>query len=48
MKGINLMDKVLHVQGARIAFRIWDVGGMIKLISSKMLIIFVIKLIYFI
>ncbi|CAA3006711.1 septum-promoting GTP-binding 1-like [Olea europaea subsp. europaea] len=30
MKGINLMDKVLHVQGARIAFRIWDVGGDIR------------------
>ncbi|XP_057809865.1 septum-promoting GTP-binding protein 1-like [Salvia miltiorrhiza] len=27
MKGINLMDKTLHIRGARIAFRIWDVGG---------------------
>ncbi|XP_047342463.1 septum-promoting GTP-binding protein 1-like [Impatiens glandulifera] len=27
MKGLNLMDKTLFVQGARIAFRIWDVGG---------------------
>lgn len=27
MKGLNLMDKILHVRGARIAFRIWDVGG---------------------
>ncbi|KAI3456957.1 hypothetical protein Pfo_013620 [Paulownia fortunei] len=27
MKGLNLMDKTLHIRGARIAFRIWDVGG---------------------
>ncbi|CAN4104049.1 unnamed protein product [Withania somnifera] len=27
MKGLNLMDKTLVVRGARIAFRIWDVGG---------------------
>ncbi|XP_059662513.1 septum-promoting GTP-binding protein 1 [Cornus florida] len=27
MKGLNLIDKTLVVQGARIAFRIWDVGG---------------------
>ncbi|CAK9138061.1 unnamed protein product [Ilex paraguariensis] len=27
MNGLNLMDKTLMVQGARIAFRIWDVGG---------------------
>ncbi|KAA8523709.1 hypothetical protein F0562_010132 [Nyssa sinensis] len=27
MNGLNLMDKTLHVRGARIAFRIWDVGG---------------------
>ncbi|KAL6999333.1 hypothetical protein U1Q18_000493 [Sarracenia purpurea var. burkii] len=27
MEGLNLMDKTLFVQGARIAFRIWDVGG---------------------
>ncbi|KAL3503468.1 hypothetical protein ACH5RR_037917 [Cinchona calisaya] len=27
MKGLNLMDKILFVQGARIAFRIWDVAG---------------------
>ncbi|CDP05776.1 unnamed protein product [Coffea canephora] len=27
MKGLNLMDKILFVRGARIAFRIWDVGG---------------------
>ncbi|GFZ04907.1 ras-related small GTP-binding family protein [Actinidia rufa] len=27
MKGLNLMDKTLLVQGARIAFRLWDVGG---------------------
>ncbi|XP_016457256.2 septum-promoting GTP-binding protein 1-like [Nicotiana tabacum] len=27
MKGLNLMDKILIVRGARIAFRIWDVGG---------------------
>lgn len=27
MKGLNLMDKTLIVRGARIAFRIWDVGG---------------------
>ncbi|KAA8526956.1 hypothetical protein F0562_008815 [Nyssa sinensis] len=27
MKGLNLMDKTLFVEGARIAFRIWDVGG---------------------
>ncbi|GAB2284665.1 hypothetical protein Dimus_019117 [Dionaea muscipula] len=27
MKGLNLMAKTLFVQGARIAFRIWDVGG---------------------
>nr|XP_004244140.1 septum-promoting GTP-binding protein 1 [Solanum lycopersicum] len=26
-KGLNLMDKTLVVRGARIAFRIWDVGG---------------------
>ncbi|XP_057487296.1 septum-promoting GTP-binding protein 1-like [Actinidia eriantha] len=27
MKGLNLMDKTLLVQGARIAFKLWDVGG---------------------
>ncbi|KAL0362801.1 UNVERIFIED_CONTAM: Septum-promoting GTP-binding protein 1 [Sesamum calycinum] len=27
MKGLNLMDKTFHIKGARIAFRIWDVGG---------------------
>ncbi|CAI9088456.1 OLC1v1022788C1 [Oldenlandia corymbosa var. corymbosa] len=27
MKGLNLMDKMLFVRGARIAFKIWDVGG---------------------
>ena len=27
MKGLNLMDKTLQIRGARIAFRIWDVGG---------------------
>ncbi|KAF7141825.1 hypothetical protein RHSIM_Rhsim06G0214700 [Rhododendron simsii] len=26
-QGLNLMDKTFCVQGARIAFRIWDVGG---------------------
>ncbi|KAK4398500.1 Septum-promoting GTP-binding protein 1 [Sesamum angolense] len=24
---LNLMDKTFHIKGARIAFRIWDVGG---------------------
>lgn len=28
MTGLNLMDKTLLVQGARITFSIWDVGGM--------------------
>ncbi|OAY70486.1 Septum-promoting GTP-binding protein 1 [Ananas comosus] len=27
MRGLNLMDKVLVVRGARITFSIWDVGG---------------------
>ncbi|XP_052179280.1 septum-promoting GTP-binding protein 1 [Diospyros lotus] len=27
MKGVSLMDKTLVVSGARIAFRLWDVGG---------------------
>ncbi|KAG5064683.1 hypothetical protein JHK85_005866 [Glycine max] len=27
MEGLNLMDKTLSVQGARISFRIWDVAG---------------------
>ncbi|KAL5548285.1 hypothetical protein UlMin_003516 [Ulmus minor] len=27
MSGLNLMDKTLSVQGARISFSIWDVGG---------------------
>ncbi|MQL85729.1 hypothetical protein Taro_018259 [Colocasia esculenta] len=27
MTGLNLMDKVLPVKGARLAFSIWDVGG---------------------
>lgn len=27
MAGLNLMDKTLTVQGARISFNIWDVGG---------------------
>jgi len=27
MAGLNLMDKTLSVQGARISFNIWDVGG---------------------
>lgn len=27
MEGLNLMDKTLSVQGARISFCIWDVAG---------------------
>ncbi|KAL3851230.1 hypothetical protein ACJIZ3_013112 [Penstemon smallii] len=27
MKGLNLMDKIMFIRGARIAFSIWDVGG---------------------
>ncbi|XAR67469.1 hypothetical protein NMG60_11002240 [Bertholletia excelsa] len=27
LRGLNLMDKTLFVQGARIAFKLWDVGG---------------------
>jgi hypothetical protein len=27
MTGLNLMDKTLAVQGARIAYSIWDVAG---------------------
>ncbi|GAA0141622.1 small GTPase [Lithospermum erythrorhizon] len=27
MRGLNMMDKTMSVKGARIAFRIWDVGG---------------------
>ncbi|KAK4383411.1 Septum-promoting GTP-binding protein 1 [Sesamum angolense] len=27
MKGLNVMEKTMCIQGARIAFRIWDVGG---------------------
>ncbi|KAL7103487.1 hypothetical protein ACP275_08G182300 [Erythranthe tilingii] len=27
MKGVNVMDKTMCVQGARISFRIWDVAG---------------------
>ncbi|KAK1326694.1 hypothetical protein QJS10_CPA01g00943 [Acorus calamus] len=27
MSGLNLMDKIFFVKGARIAFSIWDVGG---------------------
>ncbi|KAF9587786.1 hypothetical protein IFM89_005661 [Coptis chinensis] len=27
MKGLNLVDKMFFVQGARIAYSIWDVGG---------------------
>lgn len=30
MTGVNLMDKTLIVQGARISFSLWDVGGMYK------------------
>lgn len=26
-EGLNLMDKTLFVQGARISFSIWDVAG---------------------
>lgn len=29
MAGLNLINKTLMVQGARIAFSIWDVGGML-------------------
>lgn len=32
MKGLNLMDKMLFVRGARIAFKIWDVGGICGLL----------------
>lgn len=31
MAGLNLMDKTLSVQGARISLNIWDVGGMFDL-----------------
>uniref|UniRef100_A0A3Q7IA49 Septum-promoting GTP-binding protein 1 n=2 Tax=Solanum lycopersicum TaxID=4081 RepID=A0A3Q7IA49_SOLLC len=27
MNGLNLMEKILVIEGARIAFTIWDVGG---------------------
>ncbi|KAK6132906.1 hypothetical protein DH2020_033342 [Rehmannia glutinosa] len=27
MKGLNVMDKIMYIQGAKIAFKIWDVGG---------------------
>ncbi|KAH6835521.1 Ras-related small GTP-binding family protein [Perilla frutescens var. hirtella] len=27
MKGLNVMEKTMYIQGARIALRIWDVGG---------------------
>ncbi|GAA0146087.1 small GTPase [Lithospermum erythrorhizon] len=27
MRGLNMMDKTMSVKGAKIAFRIWDVGG---------------------
>ena len=29
MTGLNLMDKTLLVQGARISFSIWDVAGIL-------------------
>lgn len=32
MKGLNLMDKTLAIKGAKIAFTIWDVGGMFHFI----------------
>lgn len=35
MEGLNLMDKTLSVEGARISFRIWDVAGaLLKLYLS--------------
>ncbi|KAK6132929.1 hypothetical protein DH2020_033313 [Rehmannia glutinosa] len=27
MKGLNVMDKIMYIQGAKIALKIWDVGG---------------------
>jgi len=38
MEGLNLMDKTLSVEGARISFRIWDVAGaLLKLYLSFLL-----------
>lgn len=33
MTGVTLMDKTLIVQGARISFSLWDVGGSYKCIE---------------
>ncbi|KAK1304369.1 hypothetical protein QJS10_CPB11g01271 [Acorus calamus] len=35
MSGLNLMDKIFFVKGARIAFSIWDVGAIPVLIGTK-------------
>jgi len=46
MEGLNLMDKTLSVQGARISFRIWDVAGaLLKLYLS--LLLFLCTVLYF-
>lgn len=33
MNGLNLMDKVFLIRGARIAFSIWDVGGELRFLD---------------
>ncbi|KAK8968371.1 Ras-related protein RABG3f [Platanthera guangdongensis] len=33
MNGLNLMDKVFFIRGARIAFSIWDVGGDLRFLD---------------
>jgi Rab family, other len=35
MTGLNLMDKTLAVQGARIAYSIWDVAGNSRTADAK-------------
>lgn len=35
MTGLSLMDKTLVVQGARISFTIWDVGGQLSSLAAS-------------
>lgn len=40
--GINHVDKILDVKGARISYSIWDVGGRFNLFSITLFYIFII------
>ena len=49
MNGLNLMEKILVIEGARLAFTIWDVGGtllLLLLILSLLLLLVLVVVVF--